>query len=99
MKKNKEDKSDSHNGNQFTQGQVYQIMKLIQETKNDSEHKVNNFVNNTSNENTVKGKKNKNSWVLDTGATDHVNFSIHITLLLFAEHSLFVSVYQMVRMS
>jgi len=52
-------------------------MKLIQETKNDSAHKVNNFVNNTSNENTVKGKKNENSWVLDTGATDHVNFSIN----------------------
>ncbi|XP_068504325.1 uncharacterized protein [Phaseolus vulgaris] len=49
-----EDKSDSYNGNQFTQGQVYQIMKLIQETKNDSPHKVNNFVNDTSNENTVK---------------------------------------------
>jgi len=72
-----EDKSDSYNGNQFTQGQVYQIMKLIQETKNDSPHKVNNFVNDTSNENTVKGKKNKNSWVLDTGATDDVNFSIN----------------------
>ena len=25
----------------------------------------------------MKGKKNKNSWVLDTGATDHVNFFIN----------------------
>jgi len=52
-------------------------MKLIQETKSDYTHKVNNFVNDSSDENIVKGMKNENSWILDTRATYHVNFSIN----------------------
>ena len=77
IEEEQENKSDANNGNKFTQGQIYQIMQLIQETKKDSAHKVNNFVNDSSDENTAKGKNNEKSWVLDTGATDHVNYSIN----------------------
>jgi len=72
-----EDKSDTHNVNQFTLDYVYQIMKLIQEKKSDYMHKVNNFINYSSDENIVKGKKNENFWILDTSATNHVILSIN----------------------
>ena len=38
---------------------------------------MNNFVNDSSDENIAKGKNNEKSWVLDTVATDHVNYSIN----------------------
>jgi len=34
-------------------------------------------VNDSSDENIAKGKNNEKSWVLDTVATDHVNYSIN----------------------
>jgi len=61
VEEEQENKSDANNKNQFTQGQIYQIMQLIQETKKDFAHKVNNFVNDSSDENTGKGKKNEKS--------------------------------------
>jgi len=36
---------------------------------------VNNFVSeSTDDDDATKGKKNEHSWILDTGATDHVTF-------------------------
>jgi len=63
-------------GSHFTQEQVHQIMKIIQEVKSDSAQlKVNNFVGESFDDNARKGKKNEHSWILDTGATNHVTFS------------------------
>jgi len=61
--------------NQFTQEQINQIQKMIQETKYDIVHKVNNFVGESSSENFAKGNRNYNFWIVDTGATDHVSYS------------------------
>lgn len=51
-------------------------MEIIEETKIDTAHKVNNFIGESSTENTDKGKKNNNSWIVDTVATDHFPFCI-----------------------
>ena len=51
-------------------------MKIIQKAKSDSaQHKVNNFVGESTDGDATKGKKNEHSWILDTEATDHVTFS------------------------
>ena len=39
------------------------------------QHKVNNFVGESSDDNATKGKKNEHSWILDIRATNHVTFS------------------------
>jgi len=57
---------------QFSQEQIQQILKICQESKNESIHKVNSFTGELSSGKTEKGKYVRDSWILDTGATDHV---------------------------
>jgi len=57
-------------------------MKIIPEEKNDfAQHKVNNFVGESSNDNDTKGKKNKHSWILVTTTTNRVFFQKVISLV------------------
>jgi len=67
-------------------------MKIIKEVKSDfAQHKVNNFVGESSYDNATKGKKNEHSWILDIGATNHVTFSknnfISLTVLFMKTKS------------
>jgi len=57
---------------QFTQEQMEQIWKIVQDSKIGSAHRVNNFVGESIMLAFEKGKCTKNSWILDIGATDHV---------------------------
>jgi len=51
-------------------------VKIIQETKTDSMHKVNNFIGESFDENTTKGKKNKKFLNFRYGTTNNVTLSI-----------------------
>ena len=54
---------------QFTQDQVQKVLKIIQHTKVETNHKVNNFIGEFTFKKTEKGK---NFWILNIGATGHV---------------------------
>jgi len=59
-------------GMQFTQKQMEQIWKMVQDSKTGFVYKTNNIVGESSMLASEKGKCTKNTWILDTGATDHV---------------------------
>jgi len=61
--------------NLFSDAQMHQIMKLIQEVKGDVSHKVNNLVTDSTGEKASDGKTRNNTWILDTEATYHVTFN------------------------
>ena len=72
----KHDQRPSKEGNLFLDEQMLQIMKMIQEAKGDVSHKVNNLISDSIGEKVSNGKNRNITWILDTGATDHVTFDV-----------------------
>jgi len=70
------DQRPSKEGSIFSNEQMLQIMKMIKEAKGDVSHKVNNLMSDSTGEKVLIGKNRNITWILDTGATNHVTFDV-----------------------
>jgi len=69
-----QDQRVNKEGDLFSDEQMHQIMKMIQEAKSEVSHKVNNLISDSIGEKVSNGKNNNITWILDIETTNHVTF-------------------------